>query len=862
MTSNWLKLGKESESWYRKTDIYTALWSDDPERLQSSVVAGAPNGGPIATVRDEHVFQPVRGSLCPELQTWTSAGRPIASAPWTHQGLIKMGWSSQETLVCVFEQGIVRTFTVRCEQLHVFTIDDRIKSEGGAIDATLWGNGVCVLTRRLSLFVNTSVTRSGDLCHRTADMKVPSPPLALCVLPPPHEDSADVQVIVGTAEGPVLVVDRHEARDIKLDEGPYMAFAVSSNGRLLACLSSKGVFKLIGVFTGFQILDESNLEFKKKPSQMVWCADDCIALYHLVQTPSSTCQHVVFVGGPHGDFIPYQYNSPLLLVPECDGCRIVGTEKVEFVQRVPPSTLAIEGVGSCDPPAMLKYALERFQTGDVLAQESLRLIKADLPEAVSTCIEAALHEHEPEKVKDLLSAAVFGRHFLPEPMDQKAFVEACRNLRICIELRKSPIDMPLTVPQLERIGVAGVTMRLAQRHHHLLAVRICEWVGHPQDKVVFHWACETIRHARGSGRTDEQLCEAILDKFRNCQGVGYAEVARIAAEMYRPFLATMLLNHEPRGHAQVQVLLQLSREGDDENRMMMLKLAAEKAAQSCDPDLLYGIISAACDGDPCSRGTDIGPVVKLVREKPQDLQVLGDMLANTLHRNEEFDRAREFHEKVGHLRQAAHAAVQQVFQMREAEQRSRWLRFSKDLFSQTESGVPDAERVSMQFCAQMSAEESDLLKRQLELEEQSVLKRWIDGPHRFVGLSLVDSVAKLIALGETVEADSLKSQFNFSEKRYWRIKVRALAESKNFQELHMMAKHCTSPIGYELIVEVLLKNNRNDLALPFVDKVKDPGRKAAYYSKMGMEEEAQQARAQLQERSNPGRLLQNFFRLS
>ena len=44
---------------------------------------------------------------------------------------------------------------------------------------------------------------------------------------------------------------------------------------------------------------------------------------------------------------------------------------------------------------------------------------------------------------------------------------------------------------------------------------------------------------------------------------GFAEVARVAAEMYRPHLATLLLNHEPRSHAQVQVLVQLSREGDE-----------------------------------------------------------------------------------------------------------------------------------------------------------------------------------------------------------------------------------------------------------------------------------------------------------
>ncbi|CAE8595409.1 unnamed protein product, partial [Polarella glacialis] len=160
-----------------------------------------------------HVFQPVRGSLKPELQTWSSAGRLIKSTPWVHTGLLTMGWSAQETLICVFESGLVRTFTVMCEPLHVFTVDERIKAEGGAILASVWPTGVALLTRRLSLFVNTSVVRSGDACFRCADLKVPSAPLCLCVLPLPSQDSADVQVVVGTAEGPALLVSRHEVRD-------------------------------------------------------------------------------------------------------------------------------------------------------------------------------------------------------------------------------------------------------------------------------------------------------------------------------------------------------------------------------------------------------------------------------------------------------------------------------------------------------------------------------------------------------------------------------------------------------------------------------------------------------------------------
>lgn len=853
MSSDWQKL---ADLWYRKREVYTAHWSDEPERLHLSVVAGAPFGGPVATVRDEKVFQPVRGSLKPELQTWTSAGRLIASMPWSHTGLLTMGWSSEERLVCVFDVGVVRTFTVLCEPLHTFTIDERIRNERGAVLAAMWPDGIAVLTQRLSLFVNTSMSRSGDACHKCAELKAASEPLCLCVLRPPRAGSADVQVIVGTAEGPALLVDRHEARDLGLDEGPYMAFAVSNSGRLLACLSTKGVFMVLSITDDLRVLDVANLDCRKEPRQMVWCGDDCIALYLAVKTPSNSLQHVLFLGGPQNDWIPYQYESPLHLVSECDGCRILSPRKIEFVQRVPESTEAIYSIGNCDPPAMLCYALERYDKGDVCAQESLRLIKDDLAEAVGTCIDAANFEHDAGQVESLLNAAVFGRHFLPEPIDPERFVNTCRNLRICIELRKGLMDMPLTVPQLEKCGIAGITTRLAQRQHHLLAVRICEWLGHSKDQVLFHWACEKIKHATRSHLTDEQLCDAILDKFRGCPGIGYAEVAKVAAEMHRPNLATMLLNHDPRSHAQVQVLLQLSREGDDASHRMMLRLAMEKAAQSCDPDLLYGAVGAACDGDPLGRSADIQGFVRLLRELPPDLQVVGDVLAASLQRGQNFDRARAFHEQLGRGRQAACCAVQQVLRRPDPKDRERWLRFAREFFGQpVEPGAPEAERLSMQFGAQVSAEEAELLRAQMELEEKSLMKRWLGGPHRFAGQSLVDTLVKLIGLGEVVEADNLRSQLKVSDKKYWRIKIRALSKCGNIDELHMMATCRSSPVGYELFIDAFLRAGRNDLASPFVPRVKNPELQAEYYQRMGMEEEAQAARAQRQERAGAGRLL-------
>ena len=358
---------------------------------------------------------------------------------------------------------------------------------------------------------------------------------------------------------------------------------------------------------------------------------------------------------------------------------------------------------------------------------------------------------------------------------------------------------------------------------------------------------------------------------------GYAEVARVAAEMVRTVLATSLLNHEPRSHAQVQVLVQLSQEGDEKNREIMLRIALDKAARSWDPDLIHLALSAASGGSLCKRGADIQTVARLVKERPYELQVIGDVVTSILSKAEQFDRARMLCDQLDRKRAAAYCALQRIYRQPNYEERMKLLRFSKDLFAIHDPTAPDAEKTSMQFASQACAEEIDLLRAQVSLEDQAANKHW-KGNTRFAGLSLTSTLVRLIEIGEVLEADNLRSQMKVPDKRYWRIKIRGLSNAANFEELNLFATHRTSPIGYELFIETFLllglfsmfllmsfclgrrscrtrKHGRNDFALALVPQVKGGEQQAQYYLRMGMAEEAQRARSQGQERSGAGRLL-------
>jgi len=87
------------------------------------------------------------------------------------------------------------------------------------------------------------------------------------------------------------------------------------------------------------------------PEQLVWCGVDSVLLYWEEQ--------LVMVG-PYGDVVRFSYDEPIVLIPECDGVRVLSNTYMEFLRRVPDSTVSIFKIGSTSPAAMLFDALEQF----------------------------------------------------------------------------------------------------------------------------------------------------------------------------------------------------------------------------------------------------------------------------------------------------------------------------------------------------------------------------------------------------------------------------------------------------------------------------------------------------------------------
>ncbi len=120
MFQDWHPLG---QILYRKWHVYDMSW--DPKiKLENFIVCGAPFGGPIAMMLDIK-----KANLQPEMEIFhnkllikTSSGNHISTIDWDDKPIVGMGWSDQEHLITVLENGCVKLFDIHGKQLTHFSL--------------------------------------------------------------------------------------------------------------------------------------------------------------------------------------------------------------------------------------------------------------------------------------------------------------------------------------------------------------------------------------------------------------------------------------------------------------------------------------------------------------------------------------------------------------------------------------------------------------------------------------------------------------------------------------------------------------------------------------------------------------------
>ncbi|XP_054028421.1 vacuolar protein sorting-associated protein 16 homolog [Dryobates pubescens] len=783
-TANWNPLGEEA--FYRKFELYTMEWSLK-EDLRDCLVAAAPYGGPIALLKNSSRKEK-SPSARPLLEIYSASGLLLASMPWKSGQLVQLGWTASEDLLCIQEDGTVLIYNLFCEFKRHFSMGNEVL-QNHVLEAkvfhTEYGTGVAILTGALRFSLATNID---DLKLRRMP-EVPGlqkPPSCWAVL------SQDRVTIVLLAVGQDLYLLDNTSCSVVTppgmspSAGAYLQMAVSFNYRCLALFTDTG-YIWMGLATLKEKLCEFNSSIRAPPKQMVWC-----------MRPRSRQRAVVvawdrqlMVAGNSKECIQFVLDEDSYLVPELDGVRILSRSSHEFLHEIPEASQEIFKIASMAPGALLLEAQKEYEKESQKADEYLREIKDQklLPEAVSQCIEAAGYEHEPDTQKSLLRAASFGKCFL-DKFPPEAFVRMCQDLRVLNAIRDYQIGIPLTFTQYKRLTIEVLLDRLVLRRLYPLAIRICEYLRLSEvqgvSRILAHWACYKVQQ---KDKTDEEVAHAINQKLGDTPGISYSEIAARAYDCGRTELAIKLLEYEPRSGEQVPLLLKMKRS----------KLALSKAIESGDTDLVYTVVLHL------KYELNRGSFFMTLQNQPVALS-----LYRQFCKHQERETLKDLYNQDDNHQELGNFHVHCSYSEKRIEGRVGALQNALDEYYKAKN----------EFAAKATEDQIKLLRLQRHLQED------FDKP--YLDLSLHDTVSNLILDGHHKRAEQLYREFKIPDKRYWWLKINALATRGDWEEMEKFSKSRKSPIGYLPFVEISVKHHNRYEAKKYAPRVTPEQRVKAF----------------------------------
>ena len=406
---------------------------------------------------------------------------------------------------------------------------------------------------------------------------------------------------------------------------------------------------------------------------------------------------------------------------------------------------------------MLFDAYELFLNGNSKSDEIVRDLGENLWDAINDCIDAATCVYDISTQKKLLKAAVFGKSYASEfPNDRISNV--CSLLRAINQARTSMVGVCITYRQLSDIGVETLISNLMQLRHYHLAFCICENIRPSMiDQVLLDWA----QHRMMSSNEHQSIARDIVDKVEQCGLKSFSLISRAAYQRGLVKLASELLKCEKNSAKQVPLLLKMQ---EDERALLC-------STESGDPDLVYLTIIHL------RQKLNITEFFKILTDRAVIplLESYCKKLDPELLRKFYFQDDRKYQNA---------------------------LLFLNESFAEIESS-PKVEKLSKAAEAvsydRTHGLESRILNEQLKLISMQIkLENELKMP--FFGLSAGETMRKCLREGHISKSEKIKSDFSFSEQRYWWTKVNFLVATRKFTELEELAFSKKSPVGYRVYI--------------------------------------------------------------
>ena len=381
------------------------------------------------------------------------------------------------------------------------------------------------------------------------------------------------------------------------------------------------------------------------------------------------------------------------------------------------------------PASILLDAVGQLEMESPKADDYIQLIRPNLTEAVDICVNAAGREFETYWQKRLLKAASFGKSVL-DIYNSDDFVDMCETLRVLNAVRYYEVGMPLSFEQYHRLTPERLIRRLLNRHEYLLALKIAGYLKLPSDKIYVHWASSKVRIG---SEDDETICRMVVDRLSGKPGISFEEIARAAYHEGRGRLATELLNHEPRGGRQVPLLLDME---EDE-------LALDKAIESGDTDLILTVIMQL------KKKLPLAAFFRTINSRPTATA----LVEATAMKEDDNTLLKDLYYQDDRRVDGANVFIRESLKQPDARTASDKMALAAKLLS-------DSRDTSFEVHALKEA--MTLLRLQGSLDR--------DLTDTFTGLSVNDTMFKLIRLGYHGRAKKIQSEFKVPEKVVWWIR--------------------------------------------------------------------------------------------
>lgn len=413
------------------------------------------------------------------------------------------------------------------------------------------------------------------------------------------------------------------------------------------------------------------------------------------------------------------------------------------------------------------------------ADENIRLIRPNLPDAVSTCVQAAGQEFNVHWQKQLLKAASFGKSIL-DLYSSDDFVDMCETIRILNAVRDYKIGLPMSYDQYRRLTPEKLVQRLIDRHEYLLAIRLSEYLRIPPSRIHVHWASQKVRN---STEDEDTICDTVVRKLNGKPGVSFEVIARAAYDEGRGHLATQLLNHETRAGKQVPLLLSME---EDE-------IALDKALESGDTDLVFFVLLQL------KKKLPLASFFRLLTNRP-----VATALVESSAKDQDLDLLKDLYYQDDRRLDGAN------------------LLFSEALNQTALQTKIDKVKLAMKLLGDSKDPTSTLYSRsyteaQALIRVQASLDHDLSEGH-FTGLSLNETILRLIKSGYGKRAAKLQSDFKVPEKTWWWLRLRGLVAKRDWGEIEEVSKQRRSPIGWEAFFNEVLGAGNQKLAGVFVPK--------------------------------------------